>query len=421
MSPDAPSPDLERLCREEFQAVRGCAYLNHAASSPLPRRSADVLVEYARQQTGRCDENRRAGDADDEELQSARTLAAHLMGVAADGVTFVPSTCDGLAMVANGLQWKAGDNVVVPRHEYPGLVFAWEQQRRRGLEVRFADGSPGATELEAVKRCVDERTRAVCLSHVNWRTGFRVDLEDIGAFCRERDVLCVVDAIQSLGALPIDAGSAQVDVVVAGFFKWLLGIPGLAVFYASPRALGRLLPDRAGRLSVPPSGFHSSTFTWRDDAHRFLVGTVCSAAVAVAESSLRLVLEFDPARVQRHTRELLDRVLEIEALGLRITSSLVERHRSSILSFTTGDSGGDAALVAHLLERGVVVSHRASGIRVAPHIYNTVADIEALLEGVRSWSAEHPRPAAARGSAGQGHSSPGANGKTPTSIAPEES
>ena len=215
-----------------------------------------------------------------------------------------------------------------------------------------------------------------------------MDVVHLGRLCRPRGILLVVDAIQSLGVTRVDVQEMQADVLVAGCYKWLLGIPGVAVMYVRRDVMPRLLPDRAGQEGVKTSMLARPELVWKDDAMRYQVGGDCTAALVVLESSLELLLGSGVEQTHSHILGLLDRLIAgLQRAGLTITSSLAPEERSTILSFTTGDATRDEALHKSLLAQNVITSLRPHGIRVAPHVYNAPDDIDALLRGLRATAA----------------------------------
>lgn len=382
MSSISSGLDVGRLRSCEFPLASECAYLNHAASSPLPRRSAEALRRYAETRL-RPDLRYRAGTPGHDSGPLRRALA-DAINCDPSEIGFVPSTSDGVGIVANAIDWRAGDNVVLPECEYPGVVYPWLNLTRRGVEARMVPAPLGHVDYDTLAGFIDGRTRALSVSHVEWSSGFRVDVERLGQLCRQRGILFVVDAIQSLGVTPVDVKAMQADVLVAGCYKMLMGIPGTAVLYVNREAMPNLLPDRAGQESVKTPMLDRPELVWKDDAHRYQVGSESLAALYVLESSLGLLLEAGVARTHAHILGLLDGLAAgLHARGLTVTSSLAPGARSTIVSFTSGGAEKDAALHRHLLEREVIVSLRPYGVRVSPHLYNTLEDIDRLLGAVR--------------------------------------
>ncbi len=361
----------------EFPVIRSAAYLNHAASSPLPSRAASALRGYTNDRE-RLVHLYQAG-RQDYDCRALKTKLGLLLGAGPQSIEFVPTTTDGINAILGGLDWRPGDNVLVPANEFPGVLYACLNLARRGVEVRLAPVD-GHLDLGSLLGRADKRTRAVAVSHVHWQSGHRVDLAHLAAECRAIGALSVVDAIQSVGSMPIDVTAAGVDVLVAGTYKWLMGIPGAAVLYVSGAALAAVTPDRAGWTSMETSVHGEPRLAWAPGAARFSVGGRPDPVLIVLEHSLDLLLEFGIDRVASHTTELINRLIAgLAGTGLVIRSSPNPEHRSSILSITSGDPARDEALVRDLAKREIIVARRGPGIRVSPHCYNTAGHIDRLL------------------------------------------
>jgi selenocysteine lyase/cysteine desulfurase len=303
-----------------------------------------------------------------------------LLSTEPGSIGFVPSTTDGIGAMLNGIDWRPGDNLAHPANDFPGIVYACAGLARRGVEVR-AVPVDGHLDLDRLLERIDRRTRAVVVSHVHWQTGHRVDLARLGAACRAVGALSIVDAIQSLGAIPLEPALAGIDVLVAGAYKWLLGISGVAVLWVGPRALAELMPDRWGWAGMRTSVYDDPRPEFAPDATRFQVGGAPDPVLITLERSLELLLEAGPARIESHVSALLDRLLAgLPDAGLLPRSDLRPEHRSTVLSVTTGDRDRDDRLCRRLVERGVIVARRGPGIRVSPHLHNRPADIDRLLE-----------------------------------------
>ena len=368
--------------RAEFPFTDQWAYLNHAAYGPFSRRTAAALnaVTAAFTSPATIDFTAYAGTE-----SRAREHVAALVGGVPERVAFVGSLAEAMSLAAAGIDWKAGDNVVIPRDEFPSVVYPFLNQERHGVEVRFVDKDErGFTDLGRIEAAMDGRTRALVLSHVEFMDGFRNDLHAIGALCRARDILSIVDGTQSIGALPIDFDASGIDVIGAHAYKWLMASFGLGVMHFSERAIERIHPAYAGRLSVQ-AGFEDLGYTleWRAGAARYQTGGLNWLSLAAFNASADVVREADPAETQRHCRALTERLLdEVNAMGYQVTSCRDLEHRSQIVSFSAGDTDSDARVVALLEERNVAVSLRCKGVRVSPYFYNNDDDIDRLLESL---------------------------------------
>ena len=213
---------------------------------------------------------------------------------------------------------------------------------------------------------------------MHWQSGHRTDLDALASICRGVGALSV-DAIQSLGQLPVAPAAAGIDILVAGSYKWMMAMPGAAVLYGSARALEELTPDRAGWTGMAASVHAAPRLEWKPDATRFQVGA-CDPTLIVLERSLDLLLELGAETIAATIRALQDRLLAGLPEELRVLSSLKPADRSGILSVSTGSGDRDEALVRRLAAAGVIVARRGGGIRIAPHWHNGPGDIDRFLE-----------------------------------------
>lgn len=379
MEPVLTVPELDAVRRHEFPLTAECIYLNNAASAPLPQRTAETLRQYSHDrqklyplyQTG----------TQDFDTGVLRESLGSLLNCSAAEIAFAPSTTDAIALTLNAIDWRPGENVVLSEDEFPGIVYACTNlSLREGIEARTVPTCDGHIDIDSLIGSIDAKTRAVVVSHVHWTSGYKCDIAAIGKACRERGILFIVDAIQSVGALEVDAKSAYIDVLAAGTPKWLLGIPGTAVLFVDSNVIERLMPDRAGWIGVKTSAFEGINFCLYEDTRRFMVGTPCDPALMALKQSLDLLTEAGIPNIQTHVLGLADMIFEgAEGAGLTITSTRNTETRSGIVNVTTGSLEGDKRLVTKLAAERIIVAPRGAGIRVSPHLYNNAADISAFL------------------------------------------
>jgi selenocysteine lyase/cysteine desulfurase len=320
------------------------------------------------------------------DLEPVRSRLATLLNCEPSEIGLVPSTSDGMAMAMNSLSWEESQNLILARGEYPGVVYACQNMADRGIEVRHVACEPGRLDLEAILDKVDANTKAIAISHVHWISGFKAEIDRLGQFCRDRDVTLIVDAIQSLGVQSIDVRQMKVDVLVAGAFKWLLAIPGVAVLFIDRNTLPRLRPDRAGWMSMKTMKARPPELPWHDDALRFSAGSCCDCALMALEKSVELILDIEVPQIEARTRSLIDKLVEgVQEFGYRVVSNMKTTHRSSILNITAGSTEQNEVFHRLLLEQGIITSLRGRTIRVAPHFYNTLEEIDQLVEACRQF------------------------------------
>ncbi len=366
----------------EFPIVRTHTYLNAASQGPWPTRTVRAVEHIAAQ--AQFPHTDRAREAASPEL-SARERLARLIGARAADVVFTSNTTHGLNLCAHGVDWRAGDNVVVPEREFPSLMYAWVHLRARGVEVRFAPWTGAGPTVDDILAVVDARTRAVSCSVVKWDTGYRVELETLGRRCAERGCLLIVDAIQAVGALRLDVRATRVSALATHGYKWLMAGFGIGALYVAPEALDRIGPVFAGHASVVGDGsVYEEPFVWREGAARYAVGGGNYMGQAALAASLSLIEEVGINTIEEQNRALAEMLYEglRRKRHVRLVSSSDPAHRSAIITFTLGDKERDAALAQSLETQGIIVALRPLGVRVSPHFYNTEAEVARLLDAV---------------------------------------
>jgi selenocysteine lyase/cysteine desulfurase len=315
------------------------------------------------------------------EIERVRGLAAGFLNADPQEIALVPNTSTGLSLVAEGLDWRAGDNVVGCESEFPSNVYPWTGLERFGVEYRRVPERHGRVEVDDIAAAIDDRTRVVALSWVQFATGFRLDLKAVATLCRERNALCVVDVIQGLGALSLDVAEAGVDVVVAGGHKWLMAPEGIGVCYFAERALDRIRPVIRGWQSVKePFGPATGPPDYLAGASRFEVGTANIAGIYGLGASLEMLAEAGVGRIERRVLELADLAASgLESQGFEVVGRSRAEERSGIVAAVPPAGLEAGALAAGLSKRGVQLAERAGRLRVAPHFYNTRGEIDEFL------------------------------------------
>jgi selenocysteine lyase/cysteine desulfurase len=374
---------LQRLRDTEFPVIEKCVYLNHAGVGPLPRRSAARMGMLAGWVSASGD---RFWLERQEEAERVRGLAARLLGARdAHEVAFVENTSSGLSLVAEGLAWRPGDNVVGAHFEFPSNVYPWMNLASRGVEYRRAEERDGRIDPEELLALIDDRTRILALSSVEYASGFRSDLARLGAACRERGVLFVVDVIQSLGALALDVERDCVDVAVASAHKWLLGPEGIGLLYISDRVVESLHPARSGWRSVRDIfAWKDLDLTWGEGAKRFESGSLNVYGIVALGGSLEILLEAGAA-IEPRVLALTERAAQGFAdLGFAVVSSRRPGETSGIVTAVPPEGQDAADLAKRLNARDVVVAARAGRLRIAPHFYNTEEEVDRCLATLKA-------------------------------------
>ena len=368
---------------EQFPVLEQDApYLNHAAVGPWPRVTAEAVQAFA-------DENMRQGSANYfkwlERERDLREMLARLTGApSTDDIALLKNTTECISAVAWGLDWQPGDNVVLPAGEFPSNRLPWLAQSARGVAAREVD-IRATDDAEAVLiDAMDANTRLLTVSSVQWADGLRLDLERLGAACRKRGVLFFVDAIQQLGALPIDVEACQADFLAADAHKWLLAPEGIAVFFC--RA------DVRPKLQLLQQGWHMVDRSWdfdrtewpvSDTAVRFEAGSPNTTGQAALHASAGLLLEFGMERIGAAVLENTDRLMTelVRIDGIRLNSHTAPARRSGIVNFRH-ETIAPGTLYQGLKERGISCALREGGVRVSPHFYQGETELAVFLEAL---------------------------------------
>ncbi len=371
----------EALRRHEFPVVRDKIFLGHAGVCPLPRRVADAVSECARQGT--------LGDQEAfmlHRLDDARNLAAQLLNCQPDEIALVGPTSLGLSLVAAGLNFRKGDNIVIYHDDYPSNVYPWMALAQKGVQVRLLNTRGlGIIRPVDVMGQVDENTRLVALASCHFISGYRLEFSAVGKFLRERGILFCLDAIQTLGAFPTTV--EHVDFLAADAHKWLLGPCGAGVLYVRRDLQEKLNPPVYGWHNVRnPDFVAQEQIVFRNGAVKYEAGTQnllgLVGLIAALEIALEVGVETIAAELLRKRALLLP---ALQAKGFTVLNADAKTENASgIVAFF--QPGKDLmSLNQKLSDAGIVASLRTDRkgqnyIRFSPHFYNTDEELERVLE-----------------------------------------
>ena len=372
----------------EIELQQDLIHLNHAAVAPWPRSVRQAVENFAR-------ENATQGsihypDWVKKEAHLRQLLAQLINAPQADDIALLKNTSEALSVVAHGLSWQVGDNVVISDQEFPSNRIVWESLQDRGVEVRQVDLSSHDSPEQALILACNPNTRLLAISSVQYASGLRVDLATLGQFCREQEILFCVDAIQSIGALEFDVNAVNADFVMADGHKWMLGPEGLALFYSHQRAREQLSLHQFGWHMVE----HYEDFDRKDwqvaaTARRFECGSPNMVGIHALHASIELLLATGMEKVEHAV------LTNAEALFTLIKTS------SNLECLTDMSAGRYAGIVVfrhkhypsehvyrYLMQHRVLCALRGGGVRFSPHFY-TPAN---LLEQAISLADNCPAP-----------------------------
>lgn len=353
-----------------------CIYLNHAAIGPWPRHTRDAVARFA-------DENANTGARHyprwlETEKLLRRQLAELIHAPSADDVALVKNTSEALSFVAHGISWREDDNVVISDEEFPSNRIVWESLRGRGVAVREVR-LRGVDDPElALLEAADRQTRILSISSVQYASGLRLDLVRLGQACRKRGIAFCVDAIQGLGAVAHDVQAANIDFLMADGHKWMLGPEGVAVFYCQPEWRERLQLFEYGWHMIEDAGNYDKR-DWEPahSARRFECGSPNMLGIHALSASLSLLLEIGMATIEQRILErsrLLLSALQTRP-ELELITPTIARHQAGIVTFRPRHA--DATLLyRYLTDRNVICAPRGGGVRLSPHFYIPLQQIE---------------------------------------------
>lgn len=364
--------------REQFPVTRNHIYMNHAGVAPLSLRVRNAMRAFLNDATddGAIHSEDWAATA-----EACRRSAAKLIRANLNEIAFMKNTTQGILLAANGIDWQEGENVVTTAVEFPANVYPWWSLKERyGVETRMVAERHGRIHIGDLAAAIDSRTRVLAISHVEFASGFRHDIQAIGEICQDQGIWFVVDAIQSVGVIDVDVKACRIDILAADGHKWLCAPEGAAIFYCAEERQDQLVNTNLGWAGVVnPRDFLNYNLTPKPDATRFEEGSYNSIGLFGLHAAIDLLLEIGVPQIERRVLHLTERLMDgLESKGYHISTPPKESERSGIVVFRS-DRHTTTELF-ELLRRANVVSAERGGLRLSPHYYNTTDEIEQVLE-----------------------------------------
>lgn len=378
---------------KRFPILAERCFFNHAAVAPIPAAARDAMRRYA-DLAARDPASRETYQA----ASAMKASAAAMLGADPDEIAAIPNTTTGLALVARGLDWSNGGSIVSTSIEFPANRYPWEDLARFNVGTRFVEprADDGRLHLDDLVRAMREQfrpgqTNLLAVSHVQFATGQRLPIADLAAAAHEHGGLICVDAIQSVGAIPLDVSAAGIDFLSADGHKWMLGPEGAGIFYIRKDRIEQIHPLVAGWLCMTnPHDYCDYRFEFRPGAARYEPGCWNVAGMMGLGASLDVLLETGIVSVWARIHELTERLREgLRSLGAAPTPALDWQEQSGVVTFKTPDGWPlePAAIVERLRERKIDIAAREGRLRVSPHFYNTSDQIDELLSALKDFLA----------------------------------
>jgi cysteine desulfurase/selenocysteine lyase len=382
--------------RSHFPALERWTYMDVSARGVLSREVRAALDAH-------LDDRMMNGATDKDQffalVERARARFAQLINADADEIASTKNISEGLNIIATGIDWRRGDNVVLcPELEHPNNVYVWLNLRRHGVEVRTVPPRDGHIPVDALIELMDERTRVVTVATVSFAPGFRTDVESLGKACRERGVMLLVDAAQSVGVQHTDVRASNIDALAVSTQKGLLGLYGMGYLYCRREWAERMQPAYLARFGVDLGDAHEASIGGYDfklaaGARRFDLGNYNFLATAAVDTSMKQLLEWDTRRIEPYVQGLTHTLAKgFLELGLAVAGGEPGPHITKIVTlgtmsadhYGTGDERYNR-LYAHLAENRVKLSIRRGMLRFSLHVYNNMRDVEHVLELTREF------------------------------------
>lgn len=368
---------------DDFSLEKNLFYLNHAAVSPWPVCTAETVKYFAEQ-------NSISGashylDWVEIEQELRQNITTLINAPSSDDIALVKNTSEALSFVAYGLDWQAGDNVVIAQQEFPSNRIVWQSLASRGVTVILVDlyrsSAAHHSPEDKLIAAINNKTRLLSVSSVQYADGFRMDLKKLGTLCQQKKVLFCVDAIQSIGALKFDVQAIKADFAMADGHKWLMSPEGLGLFYCRPEVRDKLKPSQYGwRMVENQFDFDSLTWSEARSARKFECGSPNMLGIHALNSSVKLILKRDINYIEQSIiNNTLYTVEKLKTIpDIMIQSDITAQRISGIIAFRHKQYASEQ-LYQHLMKRNVICAVRQNNVRFSAHYYTSRENIDAAI------------------------------------------
>lgn len=365
--------------RNDFYGLDQKTFFNNASYAPVLKVVKQAIDDYIGNVM-----NLNVGDVDAKtHLANIRRDAASIIGASSDEIEFAINTSSGLNLAVLGLDWEAGDEVLIPDNEFPSVPYPFRALEDRGVVIKYIPTTNRNFSFDEMTKLVTKRTKALSISFVQYFNGYRNDLKRIGEFCKERDIYFIVDAIQGLGVCPLNVKECHIDLLATGAQKWLLSPLGSGFFYVSKKAKRPLKSFTTGWMGVDWSLNYTDLIHFDREAfidcRRFNLGTYPYIQLWGMAAALQYICKIGVDNIFAHNRSLIERLLRYVGNDdyYRINGTLDPAHLSQIVNIS---SPANEQLQKHLLKNDFFLVYREGGVRVAVNFYNTPAEIDRLID-----------------------------------------
>lgn len=354
-------------------------YLDHAAVSPMSNRVRNNILEFIEETRDGIINNYSQCQ---ERKEKVRNQIGQLIKSPEDRIAFVRNTSDGMILLARGLNWKKGDRIIIHREEFPSNVYPWWELKHYGVKIDWMDQPLGHITPDDLERIMRPGTRLVAVSWVQYLSGCRNDLKALASWCHDRNIFLAVDGMQGLGALEFNVEESGVDFLSTGTAKWLMGPHGTGFIYISRELQNMIHPPHLGWISREDiMDFHNYDQPLKENASRYEFATESNIGIYGLNGALEMHLEATPGAIEKQIKFLTDHLVSrFLECGFTVYSPRIDGQWSGIVTITAGSDGRNKQLFKALLDRNVHVSFRGGMLRIAPHFYNDLNDMDRFSE-----------------------------------------
>ena len=359
----------------------GIIYFNHASTAPINTGAKKRIDEFVKERSEFANDDYWAFKAVADET---KTMIGEMINCSEERIAFLDNTTNGIIWLAQGIDWNAGDRIILNDVEFPANVYPFLQLREKGVEIDFIKSTNGIVTAEEIIDAIQPRIKLISVSFIQFLSGYRVDLEKIGKVCKEKGIIFSVDAIQGLGAVRLDVGKYNIDFLASGTQKWLLGLQGLAFFYVRKELQDKLKSAPIGWLAVKDAwNLLDFNLTTKETAERFQPGTLNNLGIYAFNSSMKLFKEFGFDEIEEQVLSNSEYFIqELAKIGYESPLlSIQKEYLSGIVSFRSDNA---QKIFDHLNQKKIVCSLREGYIRFAPHFYNTKQEIDLVVDTLKN-------------------------------------
>ncbi len=369
---------------DQFPVVNQLIHLNHAAVGPWPQVTADTICKFSQENVQSGSKNYLKWMQVEKSLRE--DLARLINAASSDEIALVKNTSEGLSFVAYGLAWKSGENVVGIQQEFPSNRFVWDSLSSKGVEFRQLDLLSVEDPEQALFDLCDNKTRLISISAIQYHNGFKMDLQRVGQFCKDNNILFCVDAIQQIACLPFDVQAIQADFAIADGHKWMLSPEGLGLFYVRKQVMDKLQIFQYGWHMVEDRGdYEARSFAPVNNAQRFECGSPNMLGIHAMQASIKLLLDTGlqniGTRVIENSQFLIEQLSSIK--DVQLVSDSADQRISGIVTFKHHKLPTEV-LFQNLSNNRVLCAPRGGGIRLSPHFYTPREQLEELISLIKS-------------------------------------